>query len=225
MKMLDAIIIIIQSIYEQVLNCLRYDLHCMDPPIITSGLLDKYGIDKYPKKLSFWKIIDYIISRYNEVVIFRSRFGLFKLYLSHDIEEIYRIENSDIYVDALDCNYIKCTMVPRSHVLRIYLEGMYNERVVLRINIVTLLKLAIVENPYFRECLEDFVSDPMSLTSIMKIVNCSTSIIMKHKNIYNLLFNKHLKTALDVIKYSPLLRKYIEFNGQSIKEDEKSSSQ
>ncbi|MEM1645602.1 MAG: hypothetical protein QXL96_07020 [Ignisphaera sp.] len=209
MKVLDAVKIIISSTYAQTLNCIRYDLHCLDPPSITSGMLDRYGIETYAKKLSFWKIVDTIISRYNNLTLFKGRFGVFKLVLNHDIEEVFKVENSDIYVDSLDCNYLSCVATPRSHTLRIYLEGMYGERVILRMNIVTLLKLAIVENPYFRECLDEFVANPLSIETITRLANCSLGILAKHKSIYELLFSKHTKNAKDILKYSPLLKKYL----------------
>lgn len=215
-KLSDVLMIVIRSTYDQVLNCLRYDLHCMDPPILTSGMLDRYGLNNYAKKISFWKSIDNIISRYNEVILYKSRFGLFKIILSHCVEEVYKIENSDVYIDTLDCNYAKCATIPRSHVLRVYLEGYYNERIILRINIITLLKLAVSENPYFRECLEDFVSNPLSFQSTTKIMNCSLSIIEKHRNLYDLLFNKQTKDILDIVRHSPIVKKYLETIEKSV---------
>ncbi|MEM1526780.1 MAG: hypothetical protein QW775_03580 [Ignisphaera sp.] len=209
MKVLDVVKIIINSTYVQTLNCIRYDLHCLDPPSVTSGMLDRYGIETYAKKLSFWKTVDIIISKYNNIALFKGRFGVFELSLNHDIEEVYKVENSDIYVDSLDCNYLNCVATPRSHTLRIYLEGMYGERVILRINIVTLLKLAIVENPYFRECLDEFVVNPLSLETITRLANCALGILSKHKSIYELLFSKHAKNATDVLKHSPFLKKYL----------------
>jgi hypothetical protein len=209
MKILDVAKIIIRTTYDQVMNCVRYYLHCLDPPSTTSGMLDRYGLDTYAKKLSFWRSVDTIISKYNNVKLFKGKFGDFKLVMVHAIEEVYKVENSDIYVDPLDCNYLKCVATPRSHTLRIYLEGVYSERVILRINIVTLLKIAISENPYFRECLEEFVENPVSVDVIMKLANCSLSVLSKHRSIYEMLFNKHAKNVLDVLKHSPIVWKYI----------------
>lgn len=210
MKLTNVIKLVIRLIYDQVLNCIRYDLHCLDPPIVTSGMLDKYGLDNYAKKLSFWKTVETIVSKYNGIILFKGKFGLFKLVLNHNVEEVHRIEGSDVYIDSLDCNYVKCTITPRSHTLRIYLEGVYGERVILRMNIITLLKIAIAENPYFRECLDEFVADPLEYKAIMRISNCALSIITKHKNIYDILFNKHARDITDILKYSSILKKYIE---------------
>jgi len=209
MKVLDVVKLIIRATYDQVMNCIRYYLHCLDPPSTTSGMLDRYGLDTYAKKLSFWKTVDNIISKYNNVELFKGKFGDFRLVMVHAIEEAYKVENSDIYIDPLDCSYIKCTATPRSHTLRIYLEGIYSERVILRINIVTLLKLAITENPYFRECFEEFVENPTSTEVIMKLANCSLSVLSKHKSLYEILFNKHTKNVLDILKRSPIARRYI----------------
>lgn len=209
MRLSDVVRIIVRATYDQVLNCVRYDLHCLDPPILTSGMLDHYGFNNYAKKLSFWKTVDIVISKYNGIVLFKGRFGLFKLILSHDIEEVYRVENSNIYLDALDCNYLRCITTPRSHTLRVYLEGTYGERTILRINIVMLLKIAVMENPYFRECLEEFASNPLIVETILRMANCAMSVITRHRSIYELLFDRHTKDVLDVLKHSPLLRKYL----------------
>lgn len=210
MKLIDAVRIIIHATYSQTLNCIKYNLHCLDPPSVVSGMLDHYGLDNYTKKLSFWKAVDTIVSKYNGVVIFKSRFGLFKLVINHSIEEVYRVENSDIYLDILDCSYMKCVATPRSHTLRIYLEGEYSKRVILRMNIITLLKIAIYENPYFRECLEEFVADPLSPKAMLKIANCAMDVVARHRNIYGLLFSRHAKDAVEALRYSPLLKKYLD---------------
>lgn len=209
MKTSDVARIIIKAVYDQVLNCIRYDLHCLDPPCITSGMLEKYGFNSYVRKMSFWRSIDEIAARFNNIVVFKGKFGLFKLILSHDVEEVYRIEDGDVYVDVLDCNYIKCSITPRSHVLRIYLEGVYGGRVILRINLVTLLKMAIAENPYFRECLDKFVGNPLEPRSILYVAQCALSIITRHRSIYKLLFDKRSANTLDILRHSPILREYI----------------
>jgi len=209
MKIQEAIGIIIRSTYDQVLNCLRYELHCLDPPSVTSGMLDKYGVESYAKKLSFWRTVDNIISRYDNTVLFKGKFGVFRLAIVHEIEEVYRVENEDIYVDPLDCDYLSCSATPRSHSLRIYLEGVYSERVILRINIITLLKMAVAEAPYYRECLEEFVEDPLSLGKVLKLANCSLSVLTRHRAIYDILFNKKPGSGLDILRHSPILRRYV----------------
>jgi len=209
-KIPDVAKIIIKGFYDQVMNCVKYNLHCLDPPCLTAGMLDQYGISNYSAKTSFWKAVDNIISKYNGVEIFRSRFGSFKLVFYHNIEEIYRIENSNIYVDVLDCDIVECDITPRSHVLRIYLEGEYSNRVVLRINVVTLAKLAVFENPYFKDCLELFAIDPFSLSSIISLTKCIAVTLHRHQSIFSILFNRKPKDVVDIVKRSPLIKKFVD---------------
>lgn len=208
MKVADAVKIIVKGFYDQVMNCVKYNLRCLDPPCLTSGMLDAYGIHNYSAKTSFWRVVENIVDRYNGVEIFRSRFGSFKIALHHDIEETYRIENTNIYIDLLDCDIGNCSITPRSHVLRIYLEGAYSNRVVLRINVVTLAKLAIFENPYFKDCLETFASDPFSPASINTLAKCIAATLYKHQSIYDILFAKKPKSVVDIVKQSPLIRRF-----------------
>uniref|UniRef100_A0A7C5XGK1 Uncharacterized protein n=1 Tax=Ignisphaera aggregans TaxID=334771 RepID=A0A7C5XGK1_9CREN len=206
MKVYDAITLIIKAVNDQVSNCLRYNLNCLDPPCITSGQLDSYGLKSYSSKASFWRAIESIVSKYNGVVVFRGRFGVFKLLIVHSIEESYRIENTSIYVDSLDCEYVNCSIVPKTHSLRIYLEGSYSDRVIFRMNIITLLKLAISENPYFRECLERFSEEPFKESNIIHIASCSLGVLSKHRIIYDILFNRYPKNIIEVLRHIPVLR-------------------
>lgn len=201
--------IIVKAICDQVSNCLRYNLNCLDPPCITSGQLDVYGLKNYSTKASFWRNVDLIASKYNGITIFRGRFGVFKLFLNHGIENAYKIENTSVYVDPLDCEYVSCVGIPKTHSLRVYLEGSYSDRVILRINIVTLLKLAVIENPYFRDCLERFAEDPFNEKSLIHIASCSLSVLSKHRSIYDILFNRYPKSISDALKRIPILRSYV----------------
>jgi hypothetical protein len=214
MKLIDVVRIIIKAIYDQVTNCLRYNLHCMDPPCITSGMLDRFGLHNYSSKMSFWKAVEEIIEKYNNVELFKSRFGLFRLAFHHDIEEVYRISGTDVYIDVLDCDIVKCDITPRSHVLRVYLEGMYGNRITLRINIIMLIKMAIYENPYFRECLEGFVQNPFQQQTITTLLQCILAILYKHKSIFDMLFVKRPKDVNEVLKKSSLLRRYLSTSEQ-----------
>lgn len=198
--------LVVKAINNQVSNCLRYNLNCLDPPCITSGQLDVYGLRNYSTKASFWRSIDSIASKYNGITIFKGRFGVFKLFLVHSIENAYKIENTSIYVDPLDCEYVNCIGVPKIHSLRLYLEGSYSNRVILRMNIVTLLKLAITENPYFKECLERFAEEPFNEKRIVHIAGCSLGILSKHRSIYDILFNRYPKSISDALRRIPILK-------------------
>ncbi len=206
MKLNEIVILLIKAITNQVDNCLKYNLNCLDPPCITSGQLNVYGLKNYSTKASFWRNIDSIASRYNGITIFKGRFGVFKLFLVHSIEEVYRVENTLIYVDPLDCEYVNCIAVPRTHSLRIYLEGSYSSRVILKVNIVTLLKLAITENPYFKECLERFAEEPFSKERVIHIASCSLSVLSKHRSIYDVVFNRYPKNISEVLRHIPILK-------------------
>ncbi|ADM28610.1 hypothetical protein Igag_1813 [Ignisphaera aggregans DSM 17230] len=207
MNIKNIVQIIIRGIYDQTMNCITYDLHCLDPPSLTSGMLDFYGIKSFSSKNSFWKNIDIFIGRYNNSIIYRGRFGEFKIVLDHSIDEIFRIENTNIYVDALDCESLNCKPVPRSHILRVYLEGRYSNRIILKINIVTLLRMAINENPYFGKCLEEFIQNPFEVKNILHIASCSMLVLSKHRSIYDILFNRTPKNIAEILRHSPLLRK------------------
>ncbi|MCI4436010.1 MAG: hypothetical protein JHC33_04275 [Ignisphaera sp.] len=208
MRFDEVVKIIIRATFDQVMNCLRYNLYCLDPPTITSGMLDAYGIHNYVTKTSFWKTVEEMVKKYNNTVLFKGEFGAFRFVFSHVIEEVYKVEGTDIYVDVLDCSNIKCDVVPRSHALYVYIEGEYNNRVILRLNVVTLLKLAIYENPYFRDCLEQFVQDPFSMDKIVEIAQCSYSILTKHRSIFDAIFGQRHKDLEHIIRRSPLLKKY-----------------
>uniref|UniRef100_A0A7J2U3V5 Uncharacterized protein n=1 Tax=Ignisphaera aggregans TaxID=334771 RepID=A0A7J2U3V5_9CREN len=208
-KIAEAVEIIIRGVYDQVMNCVRHDLHCLDPPCLTSGMLDLYKIHNYSTKINFWKAVEEIVRRYNNVELFKSRFGLFRLVFHHGIEEVYRVNGANIYVDVLDCDTAKCSVTPRSHVLRIYLEGVYNNRVILRMNIVTLIKIAIYENPYFRDCVENFAQNPFEQQTVFSLAQCTLAILFKHKSIFDLLFTKMPKDINEIVKRSPILKKYI----------------
>ncbi|MEL9940876.1 MAG: hypothetical protein QXH86_07670 [Ignisphaera sp.] len=208
MKVSDVVKIAARGVYDQTINCVKYNLRCLDPPCLTSGMLDSYGLHNYSAKTSFWRAVENIISKYNGVEIYRSKFGSFKLFLHHGIEEAYRIENTNIYVDALDCDLVNCGITPRSHVLRVYLEGAYSDRVVLKINVVTMAKIAISENPYFKDCLEVFASDPLSPASILTLTKCIAATLYRHQRIYEILFAKKPRSAMDIIRQSPLIRRF-----------------
>lgn len=216
MKIDEVMVIVVRAVSDQVSNCLRYNLNCLDPPCITSGQLDGYGLRNYSSKASFWRAVDSIVSRYNGITVFRGRFGVFKLLLVHSIEEVYRVENTPIYVDSLDCEYVNCTTVPKTHSLRIYLEGSYSNRVIFRMNIVTLLKLAIAENPYFKECLERFAENPFDRGRLIHIASCSLSVLSKHRSIYDVLFNRYPKDITEVLRRVPALRRIIETPGDGV---------
>lgn len=209
LKLNKIVAIVVKAIDNQVGNCLRYNLHCLDPPCITSGQLDSYGLKNYSAKASFWRAVDSVASRYNGVVIFRGRFGVFKLLLIHNIEEVYRIENTMVYVDPLDCEYLNCTAIPKTHSLRIYIEGSYSNRVIFRMNIVTLLKLAITENPYFKDCLERFAEKPFSEENILHIASCSLGVLSKHRSIYDILFNRYPRNIAEALRHIPILRSIV----------------
>lgn len=209
MELKKVVQYIVRGIRDQVNNCVDLNLHCLDPPSITSGLLDSYGLRSYSAKAGFWRGVDLLISRYSPLHIFKSRFGNFYLVLNHTIEEVYRVEGAEAYVDRLDCDYVECTTIPRSHVMRTYLEGYYDNRVVLRMNLVCVLKIALSENPYFRRCLDSFAENPFSPTSMCNIAKCVLALLYKHRTLYALLFRKELKSFAEVARFSPLLKRIL----------------
>jgi len=208
-KIADVVKVVIRAIYDQVMNCVKFDLHCLDPPCLTSGMLDSYGLHNYSTKMNFWKTVEEIARKYNNIELFKSKFGLFRLVFHHTIEEVYRVDGTSIYVDMLDCDIVKCSTTPRSHILRIYLEGVYGDRVILRINVVTLAKMAIYENPYFKDCLENFTQNPFQQQSVFTLTQCVLVILYRHKSIFDLLFVKRPKDVSEIIKRSPLVKKYV----------------
>jgi len=208
-KIADVVKVVIRAIYDQVMNCVKFDLHCLDPPCLTSGMLDSYRLHNYSTKMNFWKTVEEIARKYNNIELFKSKFGLFRLVFHHTIEEVYRVDGTSVYVDMLDCDIVKCSTTPRSHALRIYLEGVYGDRVILRINVVTLAKMAIYENPYFKDCLENFAQNPFQQQSVFTLVQCVLVILYRHKSIFDLLFVKRPKDVSEIIKRSPLVKKYV----------------
>ena len=204
----NVVRIIVCALRDQVRNCLKYGLRCLDPPVLTSGMLRRYGIKSDHTIVNFWHRVQTIVSRFEHLEIYRSRHMVFALYMQHSLEDAYKLVDLDIYVDPIDCEHRQCLVAPHSHVLRIYFVGNYSN-LNLKINVISLLKLVSVKEPRFLTCLDRLAQDPLSEDNIIRVSLCVLSILNKYRTFLARFIEKVPNTLTNLINLSPLLRSSI----------------
>lgn len=124
--------------------CTNYNLDCRDPPLATTRLLYSMGYSQYLIR-SMWKALQ---SSPGTPVLYKYRNATFNLMVKTSIEAVCSISYNGLIIplDAMDAIKIKrgghlCHFTPRSHTVRIYLNGNVLEHVEIRINIIRLLTL------------------------------------------------------------------------------------
>jgi len=206
MNINEVLKMVIRSLVDQAKACIEYDLKCIDPPVLTSGMLRYYGIHSDHTIASFWKTLDKLIAMYKDLELYRSKYMNFKFVLQHRVDDAYRIANTNIYVDPIDCSTRKCVVAPHTHVLKIYIKGFYEDKAIVELNVIGILKIVLHYEPILIECLSKFVENPFSTNSVLKLVNCIYNIVLRHREVLSELLDT-IPTSLDsFIKRSPLLR-------------------
>ncbi len=206
MELKDVLRIVVRAVYEQSLTCIEHGLLCLDPPVLTSGMLKRYGIRSDHVILNFWKAVDRIITTHRTVPIYRSRYIDFEIQFQHRIEEVYKLSDLGMYVDPAECMERNCIAVPHAHVLKVYLEGKYGGYLALRLNVVTLIKIVSHYEPKFMLCLHDFSENPLSLDKLVKFAECVYSLFTRHRSMLQNLLDRLPESFEGFLNLSPLLR-------------------
>ncbi len=198
--------IIARAVRDQVKVCIEYDLKCIDPPALTSGMLKRYGIRSDHAIVGFWRKLVKVLSRCGRVRIYQSKYMAFDLVFIHSVEDVYRLVDEDAYVDPIDCEHRRCVVAPHSHTLRIYLEGMYGTRLDLKLNLISVLRIVLAREPRFVYCLDKYVQSPISSESIVKMAMCILSLATKYRNALVRVLDKVPSNIETLAMLSPVLR-------------------
>lgn len=137
-------------------GCRERGLRCRDPPLATSRLLSRIGLNQYQAR-AFWSDAREASGR--EYVIYRYRGASFSLGLSVVESELLHIDGW-LPADYFDCRLMgdACSRSPRGKALYAYVSG-FIAGGRLRVNSVNLLRILDMTVPGLVDELLDGVSD------------------------------------------------------------------
>jgi len=167
---------------------------------------------------NFWKYVEeYLVSK-TPIEMFKINGMKALITLQHMKTHVEFSKRYGIYLDELDCyvcrGSLECIKIPSTHILKIYIIGIYNDELRFKLNAIYVLKiLRKVEPKSFNELmktLRNIIDEGLPyLESLLKIV---TAIVNKHKDLLiEILGPKITHISLGdlskLIHYSPILKK------------------
>jgi len=216
----DYVKLIIKGIERQTLLCTKHNLWCIDPPALTSGMIrSMYKMSDHAIE-NFWRYVEeYLVSK-TPIEIFKINGIKVLITLQHMKTHVEFSKRYGIYLDELDCYVcrggLECIKVPSTHVLKIYIIGIYNDELRFKLNAIYVLKiLRKVEPKSFNElmkALRNIVDESfLYLGNLLKVV---TTTINRHKGILTEILGPKitrmgLNNSNKLMHHSPILRKLL----------------
>lgn len=137
-------------------GCRERGLRCRDPPLATSRLLSRIGLNQYQER-AFWSDVEGVSG--SKYVIYRYRRASFSLSLSVVSAELLHIDGW-LPVDYFDCRLLgeACSRSPRGKALYAYVSGSIVGGS-LKVNALNLLRILDMTAPGLIDELLDGVND------------------------------------------------------------------
>jgi hypothetical protein len=185
-------------------GCRERGLRCRDPPLATSRLLSRIGLNQYQER-AFWSDAQEASGR--EYIIYRYRRASFSLGLSVVESELLHIDGW-LPADYFDCRLLgdACSKSPRGKALYAYVSSSVAGNS-LRINAVNLLRILDMTVPGLVDELLDGVSDAVWGRGHERLVNA----VLKAAGLESIriVLPAAPKDRKDLLSLSPLLARLL----------------
>jgi len=210
----DYLYLILRGIDNQCVTCARFNLWCIDPPALTSGMIKRFaGLSDHAIE-TFWKFVDSTLRPKLPIKIFKIDDVIFLLAMEHMKTHIRYSRKYNVYLDDIDCfinEDLECIEVPISHVMKVYLVGSYGEEVKIKLNVVFILKTLYKYSPRLYNNLMNSIKSLIynGTSSISDLISCIIKILMRYRGILRELVGPLPLNKKAILNSSPVLRKLL----------------
>jgi hypothetical protein len=198
---------ITRSAFKVAECCARLNIHCRDPPAVTTSTLYGLGYNQYQVR-SFWEWARE--SSPMEATLYQSRGALFRIVAIHSTGALREYPCSDgikIPLDELDSRRLYYEYAPNAHKLYIYVEGGYGG-VGLKVNVERLMSiLARVDETLLNTLANAIVKEAWGRTSESDLEEHVWALINKWRDALSMILPSVPHNRESMTKYMPLLRR------------------